>query len=180
MLEILQKHRGSISVQELSDMLNFRTDDIVKTLQAAHSAQRTRPHARGVHAACTRHAQRSTRHTCTACALHPRYSIYMCMHVHAHAHDMHMRMRMHAHMHMCTLQAFNMIKYFGGQHSIYVSPKTLATYYTDAKPNCASPFCWRPAACQGSVLATDRPLTYSPHLLTCYSPPRRCTPRRDH
>jgi histone acetyltransferase MYST1 len=64
MLEILQKHRGSISVQELSDMLNFRTDDIVK-----------------------------------------------------------------------TLQAFNMIKYFGGQHSIYVSPKTLATYYTDAKPN---------------------------------------------
>ena len=30
-----------------------------------------------------------------------------------------------------------MIKYFGGQHSIYVSPKTLATYYTDAKPNCA-------------------------------------------
>ena len=34
MLEILQKHRGSISVQELSEMLNFRTDDIVKTLQA--------------------------------------------------------------------------------------------------------------------------------------------------
>ena len=29
-----------------------------------------------------------------------------------------------------------MIKYFGGQHSIYVSPKTLATYYSDAKPNC--------------------------------------------
>ena len=36
MLEILQKHRGSISVQELSEMLNFRTDDIVKTLQAAN------------------------------------------------------------------------------------------------------------------------------------------------
>jgi len=64
MLEILQKHRGSISVQELSNMLKFRTDDIVK-----------------------------------------------------------------------TLQAFNMIKYFGGQHSIYVSPKTLDTYYTSAKPN---------------------------------------------
>jgi len=64
MLEILQKHRGSISVQELSDMLNFRTDDIVK-----------------------------------------------------------------------TLQAFNMIKYFGGQHTILVTPKTLDTYYTSAKPN---------------------------------------------
>ena len=34
-----------------------------------------------------------------------------------------------------TLQAFNMIRYFGGQHSIYVSPKTLETYYTKAKPN---------------------------------------------
>jgi len=64
LLEILQKHRGSISIQELSDMLHFRADDIVK-----------------------------------------------------------------------TLQAFNMIKYFGGQHSIYVSPKTLDTYYTSAKPN---------------------------------------------
>ena len=38
-----------------------------------------------------------------------------------------------------TLQAFHMIKYFGGQHSIYVSPKTLDTYYTSAKPNCAPP-----------------------------------------
>ena len=35
-----------------------------------------------------------------------------------------------------TLQAFNLIRYFGGQHSIYVSPKTLETYYTKAKPNC--------------------------------------------
>ena len=34
-----------------------------------------------------------------------------------------------------TLQAFNLIRYFGGQHSIYVSPKTLETYYTKAKPN---------------------------------------------
>ncbi len=58
LLEILAKHRGSISIQELSDMTKFRTDDIVK-----------------------------------------------------------------------TLQAFNLIKYFGGQHSIYVSPKTLETYY---------------------------------------------------
>ena len=33
LLEILQKHRGSISIQELSDILKFRTDDIVKTLQ---------------------------------------------------------------------------------------------------------------------------------------------------
>ena len=34
-----------------------------------------------------------------------------------------------------TLQAFNLIRYFGGQHSIYVSPKTLETYFTNAKPN---------------------------------------------
>ena len=34
-----------------------------------------------------------------------------------------------------TLQAFNLIRYFGGQHSIYVSPKTLARYYTNANPN---------------------------------------------
>ena len=64
LLEILQKHRGSISIAELSEMTKFRTDDIVK-----------------------------------------------------------------------TLQAFNLIRYFGGQHSIYVSPKTLETYYTNAKPN---------------------------------------------
>ena len=64
LLEILAKHRGSISVAELSDMTKFRTDDIVK-----------------------------------------------------------------------TLQAFNLIRYFGGQHSIFVSPKTLETYYTKAKPN---------------------------------------------
>jgi len=64
LLEILAKHRGSISVAELSEMTKFRTDDIVK-----------------------------------------------------------------------TLQAFNLIRYFGGQHSIYVSPKTLETYYTKAKPN---------------------------------------------
>ena len=74
MLEILQKHRGAISVQELSDMLNFRTDDIVKTLQAAHAPHAR--HARAMHAACTRHARgmRSTaRAACTACALHSRY-----------------------------------------------------------------------------------------------------------
>ena len=64
LLEILHKHRGSISVQELSERTAFRTDDIVK-----------------------------------------------------------------------TLQAFNLIRYFGGQHSIYVSPKTLETYHTKAKPN---------------------------------------------
>lgn len=64
LLEILQKHRGSVSIAELSEMTAFRTDDIVK-----------------------------------------------------------------------TLQAFNLIRYFGGQHSIYVSPKTLETYYTKAKPN---------------------------------------------
>jgi len=64
LLEILAKHRGSVSIQELSDMTKFRTDDIVK-----------------------------------------------------------------------TLQAFNLIRYFGGQHSIFVSPKTLETYYTKAKPN---------------------------------------------
>jgi len=64
LLEILHKHRGSISIAELSDMTKFRADDIVK-----------------------------------------------------------------------TLQAFNLIRYFGGQHSIYVSPKTLETYYTNAKPN---------------------------------------------
>ena len=32
-------------------------------------------------------------------------------------------------------QAFNLIRYFGGQHSIFISPKTLETYYTNAKPN---------------------------------------------
>ena len=32
-------------------------------------------------------------------------------------------------------QAFNLIRYFGGQHSIFVGPKTLETYYTNAKPN---------------------------------------------
>ena len=26
-----------------------------------------------------------------------------------------------------TLQAFNLIRYFGGQHSIFISPKTLET-----------------------------------------------------
>eukprot|EP00967_Tisochrysis_lutea_P014127 scaffold15861_cov35-Tisochrysis_lutea.AAC.2 len=64
LLEILQKHRGSISIQELSDMTSFRTEDIVK-----------------------------------------------------------------------TLQAFNLIRYFGGQHSILVTPKTLQQHYTNAKPN---------------------------------------------
>jgi hypothetical protein len=34
-----------------------------------------------------------------------------------------------------TLQAFSLIRYFGGQHSIYVSPKTLETYHTKTKPN---------------------------------------------
>ena len=56
LLDILAKHRGSISIKELSDMTHFRTDDIVK-----------------------------------------------------------------------TLQAFNLIRYFGGQHSIFISPKTLET-----------------------------------------------------
>ena len=64
LLEILQKHRGSISIAELSEMTKFRTDDIVK-----------------------------------------------------------------------TLQAFNLIRYFGGQHSIYVSPSTLERYFLKAKPN---------------------------------------------
>jgi hypothetical protein len=64
LLEILHKHRGSISIQELSDMTSFRTEDIVK-----------------------------------------------------------------------TLQAFNLIRYFGGQHSILVTPKTLEQHYTNAKPN---------------------------------------------
>ena len=64
LLEILQKHRGSISIQELSEMTCFRTEDIVK-----------------------------------------------------------------------TLQAFNLIRYFGGQHSILVTPKTLEQHYTNAKPN---------------------------------------------
>ena len=64
MLEILAKHRGAISIAELSEMTKFRTDDIVK-----------------------------------------------------------------------TLQAFNLIRYFGGQHSIFVSPKTLEMYYSKAKPN---------------------------------------------
>lgn len=78
LLEILSKHRGSVSIAELSDMTKFRTDDIVK-----------------------------------------------------------------------TLQAFNLIRYFGGQHSIYVSPKTLETYFTKAKPNWVIdaskiPTWWRP------------------------------------
>jgi histone acetyltransferase MYST1 len=64
LLEILQTHRGMISITELSEKTKFRTDDIVK-----------------------------------------------------------------------TLQAFNLIRYFGGQHSIYVSPKTLARHYTNANPN---------------------------------------------
>ena len=64
LLEILQKHRGAVSIAELSEQTGFRTDDIVK-----------------------------------------------------------------------TLQAFNMIRYFGGQHSIYVGPHTLAKYHTNAKPN---------------------------------------------
>ena len=64
LLEILAKHRGSVSISELSDMTKFRTEDIVK-----------------------------------------------------------------------TLQAFNLIKYLGGQHSIYVSPNTLERYFTKAKPN---------------------------------------------
>ena len=64
LLEILSTHRGSISIAELSEQTKFRTDDIVK-----------------------------------------------------------------------TLQAFNLLRYFGGQHSIYVSPKTLEKYYTNAKPN---------------------------------------------
>ena len=34
LLEILAKHRGSISIAELSEMTKFRTDDIVKTLQS--------------------------------------------------------------------------------------------------------------------------------------------------
>ena len=80
LLEILQKHRGSVSISELSDMTKFRTDDIVK-----------------------------------------------------------------------TLQAFNLIRYFGGQHSIYVSPKTLDQYYTKAKPNWVIdgtkiPTWWKPYA----------------------------------
>jgi len=64
LLEILAKHRGSVSVAELSNMTKFRTEDIIK-----------------------------------------------------------------------TLQAFSLIRYFGGQHSIYVSPKTLETYHTKTKPN---------------------------------------------
>lgn len=40
-----------------------------------------------------------------------------------------------AHFVFPLIQAFNLIRYFGGQHSIYVSPKTLETYYTNAKPN---------------------------------------------
>lgn len=64
LLAILSTHRGSISVAELSEQTKFRTDDIVK-----------------------------------------------------------------------TLQAFNLLRYFGGQHSIYVSPKTLEKYYTNAKAN---------------------------------------------
>lgn len=66
LLEILQKHKGAVSIQELSDMTKFRPDDIVK-----------------------------------------------------------------------TLQAFNLIRYFGGQHSIYVSPKTLEKWFSNAKPNWA-------------------------------------------
>ena len=78
LLEILSKHRGSVSIGELSEMTKFRTDDIVK-----------------------------------------------------------------------TLQSFNLIRYFGGQHSIYVSPKTLEQYYTKAKPNWVIdetkiPDWWRP------------------------------------
>ena len=64
LLEILAKHRGSVSLSELSEMTKFRTEDVVK-----------------------------------------------------------------------TLQAFNLLKYFGGQHSIYVSPSTLERYYAKAKPN---------------------------------------------
>ncbi len=100
LLEILQKHRGSISVQELSDMTNFRTDDIVK-----------------------------------------------------------------------TLQAFNMIKYFGGQHSIYVSPKTLDTYYTSAKPNCAL---------LGGQGEADAPPEPDGTRLTATATRRHRVARRDH
>ena len=50
-----------------------------------------------------------------------------------------------------TLQAFNLIRYFGGQHSIYVSPKTLEKYFTKAKPNWVIdstkiPTWWKPYA----------------------------------
>ena len=62
--EILAKHRGAVSIAELSDMTKFRTDDIVK-----------------------------------------------------------------------TLQAFNLLRYYSGQHSIIISPKTLEQYFTKAKPN---------------------------------------------
>ena len=55
-LPTISQHRGTVSIAELSEMTKFRTDDIVK-----------------------------------------------------------------------TLQAFNLIRYFGGQHSVYVSPKTLET-----------------------------------------------------
>ena len=64
LLDVLSKHRGAISIKELSQQCQFRTDDIVK-----------------------------------------------------------------------TLQSFNLIRYFGGTHSIFISPKTLEKYYTNAKPN---------------------------------------------
>mmetsp|Transcript_31660 Transcript_31660/g.72803 ORF Transcript_31660/g.72803 Transcript_31660/m.72803 type:complete len:84 (+) Transcript_31660:1072-1323(+) len=57
MLEILSKHKGTISIKELSDMTFFRPEDIIS-----------------------------------------------------------------------TLQALDLLKYFGGQHSVYVSPKMLEMY----------------------------------------------------
>jgi hypothetical protein len=66
LLEILQKHRGAVSIAELSGMTNFRTDDIIK-----------------------------------------------------------------------TLQAFNLIRYLQGVHTIMVNPKTYETCCTNARPNWA-------------------------------------------
>ena len=85
LLEILAKHRGSVSITELSEMTKFRTVDVVN-----------------------------------------------------------------------TLQAFNLIRYFGGQHSIYVSPKTLETYFTKAKANWVIdqskvPSWWKPYALRGKA-----------------------------
>ena len=122
LLEILAKHRGAISIAELSEMTKFRTDDIVKTLQVI-----PRPPTPVMQ--LTPGPRQPSQHPRAHTGAWP------------HQPRQHPRARTAAWPHMVSatltllLQAFNLIRYFGGQHSIYVSPKTLETYYTKAKPN---------------------------------------------
>ena len=146
-------------------MLNFRTDDIVKTLQASLEGcnlmcQRLQPlctrgcnphalkapamvHAMRVLCACDACGGRAAAPPAGLCACHAPH--WRCVRTSTAFYAHCMRRRCYG----STPQAFNMIKYFGGQHSIYVSPKTLDTYYTSAKPNCAK----APCVCYGTRLS---------------------------